>query len=558
MKFKNFFECIGVCDNILKTYKDKADSSLMQCKMLKGKARFYSYKRKLQHALENPNVRLTKEGSLLLNECFNSIKEAITLLGDVLDCSALDEEGSKLLDWAMIDCLSLYNQLNKCRRCFLCRQNRDLRRSHVTPKFIVDIYQGKSSDQDLIFGLDEHQLKSAGQCYYYMLCGRCEQLMTQNGESDFKANFPSSGEITYSSWLFSFCTGIIFRSMGIALQFPMHFNDEDIYKVLLHCREHLLQLPVKIDGKVSTLEFGSQEPLNDDLDIFLFMSPHNSQLKIGVLEIPYPKIAFALSRNKQLSSRSFFFNGQAHFFFLACGPITLIVQFDQTLNTLKNKGFHITSSPTGSDSFYHIPSAEDQVKLLPVGIWPIVEQLMEGEINKVSRFIAPAAKVPTMKPLQSTTTTTIPGSSRAKMFIVSYLPREFEVVDPHVNLPRNKCVILPEFNHVVIHASMQVPMNNSVTTFILCFNNDKKISDSKRLYLIFVMLNDANHHLYVDGVATNVQTGKIVPTDFLLHNPLADSQRLSISQMESLLNRALPNKYFDNINVLMKLVKGRR
>lgn len=568
LEFKNFFECIEVCNSILKT-KTGSSSLIIRTKITKGKARFYSYKRKLQYILVNANIRVTKEGRVVLDECFNGMQESIALLGNGLDHNALDEQGSKLLDWAMIDCLSTVNQLNKCRRCLLCRQKRELKRSHVIPRFIVNTMQERASDEDLVFGLDKHLLKSAGACHYHMLCGRCEELLSQNGESDFKTKFPSSGEIAYSPWLFSFCAGVLIRCMSIVMQFPMHFNDEEMYKVLLHCRKHLLQLPVVINGKTAFLSDqeikqleGLTQQLKGDLDIYLFMSPLSSQQSFGVFQAPYPISAFILSRNKQLDSKSLIYNGQAHFFCLCCSPVTLIVQFDESLSSLKNRGFHITSNPTDSDRNYSIPSEEDRVKLLPVGIWRLMEQLRQGTVedfNKVSRFIGPTAKLPTSQPVQTISSVTIPLETGSKvMFQISYLPKGFEIGKPHVTLPRNQCVTLPEGNQVIIHSGKRVPMQNSVLTILLCSNEDKFTSDSKRLYLIFMQQDDTNHIMYVDGARAEIKNSKLILTEFLLQNQIADARRLSLSQLQSLLNVALPNRHFDNINVLMHLVKSRR
>lgn len=127
-----------------------------------------------------------------------------------------------------------------------------------------------------------------------------------------------------------------------------------------------------------------------------------------------------------------------------------------------------------------------------------------------------------------------------------------------MRLPRNQCVTLPEGNQVIIHSGKRVPMQNSVLTILLCSNEDKFTSDSKRLYLIFMQQDDTNHIMYVDGARAEIKNSKLILTEFLLQNQIADARRLSLSQLQSLLNVALPNRHFDNINVLMHLVKSRR
>lgn len=543
---------------------------MMQSKILKGKAWFYSYKRKLQSVLVNPNIRMTKEGRVILGECLSGMKESITLLGSGLDQGALDEEGSKIFDWAMIDCLTMVNKLKKCERCFLCRQKKEPKKSHIIPEFIAKSLQDDPSERSIIFDPDKYKLKSAGECYFNMLCWRCEELLCQNGENDFKAKFPSSGEVQYSSWLFSYCVGVIFRCMASSSQFPMHFNDEEVYQVLLHCRRHLLQLPVVIEGKVSSPSEQEKRQLEElteqikgDLHVYLFMSPLNSRLNFGALQAPYPTSAFAFARNKQLDSKGLNFNGRVHFFSLCCGPITLIIQFDQSLVSLKNKGFHLASNPLNSDTRYCIPSEEDRVKLLPVGIWPLIEQLTEATIEnfkEVSRCIAPNATLPEYHPVEDAPTVKVSSEvGSAVMFEMSFLPREYEIDKPHVNLPRNQCVLLPAGDQVIIHSSRRMPVPNTLITTLLCLDEHKfKEPGSEFLYLIFVEQDDTNHILYVDGIRVLVRESKLVLTEFLLNNPIAGAKRQSLSMLQVLVNILLPNKHFDNIKLLLHLVKCRR
>ncbi len=556
LEFKNYFESIEVCETIMKTTENSSSDIIEQAKITKGKARFYSYKRKLHYLLLNPNMRVTKEGRLILDECFNNMKEAIILLGNGLDLLKLDEEGAKLFDWAMIDCLSTTNQLNLCKRCLLCRQKKELRRSHVWPKFFFE-----TQNKDFVFGLDKYQLKSAGQCHYWMLCARCEQILSQNGESDFKTEFPTSGEVTNSPWLFSFCAGVIFRTLSIVIQFPLHFNDSEIHKIFLHCRKHLLSLPVKGDYKACSLsDYKLARQLKGNLDLYLFMSPLESKQNFDVFQVPYPYSAFALSRNKQLDSKSLVFNGYAHFFCIWCGPITIIVQFDHSLISLKNKGFHITSNPSYSDQKYTIPSEEDRVKILPVGVWPLMEQLTEGSIenaNQVSRFRSSKfSKLPTSQLPQTAHSVDIPSEADSKtVFQVSYLPKEYEIIKPTVRLPRNQCVVLPEGHNVIIHASRTVPMQNAVITVLLCI----KPSSNESLIYVIILVQDKNKHtLYVDGADAEVRDSKLVLTKYLLSNKIIDEMRISLSQLNNLLDVTSPNKHFDNINLLMYLVKSRR
>ena len=48
-------------------------------------------------------------------------QQAIELLGEALDSDELDEQGSELLDWVMMDYYRESGEVNDCKRCLLCR-----------------------------------------------------------------------------------------------------------------------------------------------------------------------------------------------------------------------------------------------------------------------------------------------------------------------------------------------------------------------------------------------------------------------------------------------------
>ena len=78
LEFKNYLECIEVCDVIMKTKQDESTSYVIaQAKVTKGKERFYSYKRKLQQFFENSNVKRRTSQS---EGKFDGMKETIALL----------------------------------------------------------------------------------------------------------------------------------------------------------------------------------------------------------------------------------------------------------------------------------------------------------------------------------------------------------------------------------------------------------------------------------------------------------------------------------------------
>ena len=61
LNFKNYLECIEICDSAIKSkncIQNEGDSAtkLIQMKIIKGKAQFYAYKRKLQYLIANDDI----------------------------------------------------------------------------------------------------------------------------------------------------------------------------------------------------------------------------------------------------------------------------------------------------------------------------------------------------------------------------------------------------------------------------------------------------------------------------------------------------------------------
>ena len=198
-QYKNYYETVGICNDLI-ACSSSADQ-LNQAKLLKGKALFYTYQPMVCYLMKQQRELEKVEEKTLQDECFVIMKETIQILGVALDLGYLDGEGSILLDWAMMDCIRETNQLNLCKRCLMCCASKNLRRSHVWPKFTLqqmsdskaNILDTSRASKNFMFGLDKHQFKSAGECWFWMLCSHCEEAITQNAENDFSQLFPKDG-----------------------------------------------------------------------------------------------------------------------------------------------------------------------------------------------------------------------------------------------------------------------------------------------------------------------------------------------------------------------------
>lgn len=191
-----------------------------------------------------------------VKSCYDKARNTILQLGYALDNGVLDEEGSKLLDFAMIDYSREVNALNECKRCLLCRKWGKLCRSHVCPESVLkDISKVSFAESDhpsaVINITGRHEVKTPKSDTKWLLCGACEQLLSQQGEIQFVEKFfrflypkVKSTSISYNENLYNFCTGVAFRSLCLT-NFSCLFNTYEIYNFFVACRNHLLSLSEK-------------------------------------------------------------------------------------------------------------------------------------------------------------------------------------------------------------------------------------------------------------------------------------------------------------------------
>ena len=149
--------------------------------------------------------------------CYEKAKNAILQLGYSLDNGTLDDEGSMLLDFAMIDYAREVNALNKCNRCLLCRRWGKLCRSHICPESVLKEIAKENFEEGEAFTVasmtGKPEIRTPGTETKWLLCGTCEQLLSQCGETQFVDKFFSVCFILKSSLLPSNTTNSFITSV---------------------------------------------------------------------------------------------------------------------------------------------------------------------------------------------------------------------------------------------------------------------------------------------------------------------------------------------------------
>ena len=544
-QYKNYCETVDICNKVLST--STISDQLNLAKLLKGKALFYVYQPMVCYLMKHRQELERPEERILKDECFLIMKEAIQILGTALDLGYLDSEGSKLLDWAMMDCIRETNQLNLCRRCLLCRASRNLRRSHIWPKFNLQRMSKPSQGNDsspntsrpkkYAFGLDKYQFKSAGECWFWMFCSHCEETITQNAENDFSLLFPKDGSaqtINYGPWLFNYCCSIILRTIAFA-KFPHCFNDHEIYDAFVFCRNHLLSLQVKVGGEV-----------NVNLAKFIFQKYHTkcAHVKPYLFVIP-PTVAFHSANSivqPYINSCSWLsphrlidgmrdFSGLAHFFAAYCNNICILIKFSPSSMCTAPNGYEVTMK----GGQYTIESEANRISAIPNGLWMLWNRmvlLQNQDFTKIMRGLSTnaARKLSSSTPnIVSTyySTSEYNGASfeipqtLSSIQQFNLLPSGFMLTGSALYTSQKK-VKFPEGHQVVFHRSFE---DNEMS--LLCFLAIDSANPVKP-YTVFALSIDQVE--YCDGAFLSLSNeGNIQLSDFLLQHDVVTAARSQLS-----------------------------
>ena len=205
-------------------------------------------------------------------------KNAILQLGYSLDNGTLDDDGSMLLDFAMIDYARVVNALNKCNRCLLCRRWGKLCRSHICPESVLKEIAKELFEEGEAFTVasmtGKPEIRTPGTETKWLLCGTCEQLLSQHGETQFAEKFfrllypeVKSTSIKYDEELYNFCVGVAFRALCLT-NFADLDNKSEIYSFFVACRKHLSS----IASKHHRYAYGPPKT-QDKPDFFIFRNP---------------------------------------------------------------------------------------------------------------------------------------------------------------------------------------------------------------------------------------------------------------------------------------------
>ena len=234
-KFEHFEKCIHNCNQAL---EQCIEDMPMKRKLLlcKGKAYAQLYLQQrtffLHNTFYNTNAALRNCDNVQKLNSYG--KNATLLLGDSLDELYIDEEGTKLLDWVMID---FGRETCLLDRCPLCRKKSD---DNFFVNFNVPLFISISN----IF---TKHLPASTQ--YGSLCKECFTMITENERlvNDKVLEILNDGfrwQFKYESDFYKGCIAKILLGLLFTF-FPCMSNNDDLYNLFLDFKEYLLSPEIK-------------------------------------------------------------------------------------------------------------------------------------------------------------------------------------------------------------------------------------------------------------------------------------------------------------------------
>ena len=191
-KYGRYQECLN-CYHI--TFgKAPLSDSLNKAKYLAGKSCFHLYREKQR---QFQFISLSPASMYQYKDSFCALMfEAVKFLGISFDQGLLVRDERWMLDRAMIDYIHATNNLKDCMRCLLClKKARDIRRSHYCPRQILERFASgcyMPDNMKAVLSLHEGNVISCDTPKtetLYMFCSSCEDLLSQNGETQFLPMF---------------------------------------------------------------------------------------------------------------------------------------------------------------------------------------------------------------------------------------------------------------------------------------------------------------------------------------------------------------------------------
>ena len=407
------------------------------------------------------------DNELLIQLCFADLQnwkslcsqgqQAIKLLGEVLDSGELDEQGSELLDWVMMDYCRESGKANKCRRCLLCRNIGEL--VILVPKSTA--IKGASES---ILSLHSFMHFERTQ-NIFMFCKECELILSIYGDKhiQFLLNETKGTHgkpVTYGTVFYLHLIAKLVRKLPLAYT-GYCSNWKDIYNTFVACRQILLSH----DVYKSTIYYPK---------IYLFNNPN---IWYVFTNSTSDTCSFSSSRHvtAMISSKSPFGKGgnanQFHFFMMHTNGCSIVVEFKSEKREILQLPSQYLINPAGGS--YPLPHVSEQWEAFPQELVEAFHTLMlADERVNVCQYILRSEETDLSSAQPKSTRFWLP-----KKMLLSCLPEGFSLeVDPDTI----RSISLPAGHKILCHSHDR---DNDLTIFLVYATDS--IGQKKQFYFIF-------------------------------------------------------------------------
>ena len=503
--------------------------------LLKGKSSFHLYQLE-----KNISTHLSvKEYHQRHSSCYAKAREAIVALGRVLDLNAIDQEGSKMLDIAMMDYILATNNLKDIKRCLLCRRRvKTLIRSHFCPKSLLSAYAKGIILPENQRVIDTKlsaigQTKSPKEVTYFMYCPECEDIFSKYGETQFIPEFfrvvydidnpVQTGDrvVHYKEWLHQFCVGVIFRGMSLMSSRETVINEDELYKAFTLCREYLLHLKT---SKQTTCELP---------DIYILINPTAPRPQDSGIafmnQILHALCMYGVGKQDPCTGHDPF-PCRAYYFFFHTGIINVIFKLSPSQNASFPDAYLIHRA--GGD--YCFPEDSKRTDIIPAGMWKLFQlassefyqswlqrstttkatgpmimpdkkqEMVYGIVDTVGKDLECAGKI--INPMPGTT----------KPLVINLLPKEILFV-------YNSLIKLPEGHKLLLHLHFDLKDGDGEIVFLATS------STKNRPYVIY--------HFYSPRMVMNagffINAHDMTAAEFL---PSSDDSKMILDKLDNIAN----------------------
>ena len=566
LQYAFYTECIDWCDGIISNVKGMPHSLV---NLVRGKAYAHIHKRQMWHILKNEmlDVAVPWKSGDFVDRCASNAKKVIGDLGFALDQGVLDEDGSYLLDMAMLNHVLIKKKLKDFQRCLLCRRKGvKLKESHTIPKFLLKDMSNRISkslkddlDNTCFFNRTKGKFKADTpntSMKYTMLCERCEQCLSQNGEDQFRKEFlpliySDSEEVQtvkYDSTIYSFCLGILFRSF--ANDASLHFaNADEIYSLLVACRQHLIHLPTKVTEKK---EIPNPPPVDGIRPIplpatYLIINPfklHTLNFNLGFLAsmmtYGFGTSYLTTCLNKEPKTHL------CHAVMVHMGVCNIVVPFSPAKNALLDESYRIHPQ----EGVYPILPDMSRWKTTPPGVFKMI---VDNSILSARQYQQVLSGMKTTKRDSRKAETFIQGLEKASNILslehrpidvasLKSMPIPLEEVDLISSFVSRSDVVQVELLPEGFHMSYNPPKltlkegymllyhirdNDTNMTFFFAANSSDVLTG--KLIVIMTVIEEAENYKRVEGVHLHINMDGSVCVEGYLQEPT--TERLKQSQM---------------------------